>query len=80
MILTIEDKMTNPAQVVLKVTTTTRARSGSCSSAHCTPNASFSPLWICDSCGTSKFDLESVQEGMLYCEHEERTLHYVDST
>lgn len=81
MILTIEDKKTNPAPVVLsKVKTATRARSGSCTSARCTPNASFSQLWVCDCCGTSKFDLDSVQEGMLYCEHEERSLYFVDTT
>ena len=78
MIDTIQDKQTTPAAVVLKETTT-RARSGSCTSAQCTPNAAFSRMWICDSCGTSKFDLSLIQEGTQHCEHEERSLHFVDS-
>ena len=56
----------------------TRARSNSVASAQCTPHASFTEQWVCDCCGSTKFDYE-VQEGWQRCEHEERSLHFVGS-
>jgi hypothetical protein len=60
-------------------TITKPTRSYSEGSASCTPHSSFSQQWVCDSCGTTEFDYERVQEGCHRCDHEERSLHFVKS-